>query len=394
MAERTGDKVLSILAAQSWRGVVILGLGFGCLLILVLWILVRSPAEPDWRQAIAEADAADDCKRVFAVASSAASLRVSGAPELWMQRFGAAVLAGHPPDCANSWAALLEKERDAQGTQPAVEPEVDAEELQAFTANVAQFAVSFENAGPPYRPPGRLAVSLAALRGFEVLPGYVSGHRLEPTFAALTAVQRVMLAWHKLRCDAVWNIDKPNWRIVENDIRGDAQGPWQAFDTQCGQAALGLVDDIGVDARGAEGVAVDMLLDYSGRLARSRYVSAYRLLVDGIVRPYAADDDEIIASLHGSAYSDLAFAILEGHGPSMVLYARQLLNGKEQQHKVRRMGVLFYVASLSDTQYAFGLLTLAQAAGEDVSDDLARAAVGLGEEERAVAMAWAEEVMQ
>lgn len=387
MATRTGDKVMPSFARPWWvTGTLVLG-GV-CLLAFGLWLTLRPPAAPDWRQAIADAEAAGDCPRVFGLLSSAASLRVPGAGPLWMEMFGRPILEDGAPACIGSWAALLRNAGDVPGAADAAV--IDPEELEAFRADVLRFAKSRQNAGPAYRPPGTPIVALAALRGFEVLPGYVSGYRLEPTFTALSLGQRAKLAWLTLLCDAVWSIDRPNWRLVEVDIRGDEQGPWTAYDTRCGEAALDLAKDIGVDARGGVGVAVDMLLDYSGRLTQSRYLSAHRLLVAGIIRPYAAGDKEIIASLHQSAYSDLAYAILDGHGPSMGLYAKQLMNGDEQRYVTRRMGVLFHDPALSDTQYAYGLLTLAQADGEDVEEDLARAEVMLSELEKTAAAVWSE----
>ncbi|GAB5502231.1 MAG: hypothetical protein Pyrs2KO_08860 [Pyruvatibacter sp.] len=360
-----------------WRVAGLIVISVVCVLAVALWAVLKNPPEPDWRQAIADARAANDCERVFAVSSSAASMRVPGADDVWMQTFGAAALDGGAPGCAASWTALLDDDADAQA-------------VEAFMADVQRFAESLDAPRSVYQPPGTLAVAMAALRGFEVLPGYTSGYRLEPVFAALSFAQRVRLAWLQMQCDAVWSIDKPNWRIVENDVRGDSQGAWQALDTQCGEAALTFVDDIGVDARGDLAQAVDTLLGYSGRLARSRYLSAHRLLVDRIVPAWAVGDADIVASLHDSAFSDLSYAVLDGHGPSMALYADMISKGVEQKHVERRMGVVFHDPDVSDAQYAFGLLTLAQAAGEDVSDDLARAAAGLSEAEQAAAVVWAD----
>jgi len=366
-------------------------LGVAAVLLLAgagLWVALKPPPEPDWRQAIEQAQADGDCERVFAISSSAASVRVPGAMDLWMRIFGMPMLAGGGPGCAPSWRALL--------PGPA-----DDESLAAFKDDVQRFAEGGTGRGAgrgagdgagwgaARRVPGTFATAFAALRGYELVPDYPSGYyRPEPVFAALGLRQRVRLAWLQLRCDAVWNADKPNWRIVEADIRGDMQGAWQAFDTRCGAAALALVAAIGPHARGGPGQAVDRLLDYSGRLTGSRYLSARRLLVDGIVRPYAAGEPEFVASLHMSAFSDLSFAILDGHGGAMALYGRMLMEGVEQRYGTRRMSAVFDRPDMSDTQYAFGLLTLAQVAGEDVEDDRARAAAALTEVEKAVVMDW------
>ncbi len=382
---------MPLFAGRPWWVTATLVLGGVCLLVAGLWLTLRPPPVPDWRQAVEDAQAAGDCPRVFGLLSSAASLRVPGAAPLWMEMFGRPILEDGAPACSGSWAALLRDAGDVPGTADPVV--VDPGDLEAFRADVLRFAESWQNAGPAYRPPGTPAVALAALRGFEVLPGYVSGYRLEPTFAALSFALRVRLAWLTLRCDAAWSIDKPNWRLVEGDIRGDQLGRWTAFDSECGDAALRFAEDIGIKTRGGEGVAVDMLLEYSGRLSRSRYLSAYRLLVEGIVRPYAVGHTEIIASLHESAYNDLAYAVLDGYGPSMTLYAQQILSGAERHHGGHRMSVIFNDPLLSDTQYAYGLLTLAQAAGEDVAQDLARAEAGLNEAEQAAAAVWAGSVL-
>ncbi len=390
MADSTGDKRMPRLRRYRLPTVLAGAATMVCLLVLALWLSLRPPPVPDWRQAIADAEAAGDCARVFSLSSSAASMRVPGAPPLWMQKFGRPILDGTAPACAGSWRALLDSGGDGASADSIAS--ADPQELEAFKADVRRFAESWESAGPPNRPPSTLTVALAAVRGFELLPGYISGYRLEPTFTALSRAQRIRLAWLTLQCDAVWSIDKPNWRLVEVDVRADELGPWTALDTECGDAALRFAEDIGIKARGGKGVTVDMLLEYSGRLSRSRYLSAYRLLVEGIVRPYAVGHAEIIASLHESAYNDLAYAVLDGYGPSMTLYAQQILSGAERHHGGHRMSVIFNEPPLSDTQYAYGLLTLAQAAGEDVAQDLARAAVGLSEAEQVVAAEWADSV--
>ena len=143
--------------------------GLALLGLVGVWLHMRPPPPPDWRAAVAQAEAAGDCARVFQISLTAAGVRVPGADEVWMTRFGRPLLAGKAPVCAAAWRDLLPAGAgDAQTGR--------------FLADTRALALGFEETPVVRSGVGPWRAARAALGGREAITEPDGGIRLTPSF--------------------------------------------------------------------------------------------------------------------------------------------------------------------------------------------------------------------
>lgn len=245
--------------------------------------------------------------------------------------------------------------------------------------------------------PGRLTSFYYDVRGYRVRV-FSDSVGLSREYMDLSLGHRAAYAMWQLTCGhALGRHGRPRWPTLEVSVRGyfdldvDA-GPWAEFERRCSRRALALARNIGLDAPAPRNVVADEMLAAARALPDGQYLWASRALAEGKFGPYEPQSIEDRVDFMRDVFRTLGLLVWDGHGPTLALYGWHLLDGMPPEYDGVKLGMLAADPPLSDIQYAYGLLTLARAAGEDVAQDLARAEAGLNEAERVAAAEWAEEL--
>jgi len=379
-AEATGDKLVRIfrLAGLTAAGVVLTSVA--AIGGLMLYAAAIQPPPVDWQSAVQHAIDAGACDDAGLLAQDAVYAGVAEGADVFARIVSQ---AGDSP-CPIRWSPALQ---DRWPTQEAYADHLaagaDALRLDADLFRGAQFG------------PGRLMGFYYALRGYRVR-AFSNEFSLTAEYEDVPIGQRAAYAIWQLTCGyALGRHDRLRGPALEVSVRGyfnldvDA-GPWVVFKRRCARRALALVQDIGLDAPAPQNELADDLLTAARALPEGQYLWASRALAEGKFGPYAPQSIEDRVGFMRDVFRTLGLLVRDGHGPALALYGRHLLDGSPPEYDAIKMAMLAADPPLSDIQYAYGMLTLARAAGEDVGDDLAGAAETLSEAERGAALAWAE----
>ena len=120
----------------------------------------------------------------------------------------------------------------------------------------------------------------------------------------------------------------------------------------------------------------------------AQLLSITRALIHGKFGYASPQTKEERVAAARDAFRSLGLLTWDGYGPALSFYGRLLLNGVPPDYADVSLVMIATDPPMSDGQYAYGLLTLAQTAGEDVEEDLARAEAGLTDAEKAAVMDW------
>jgi len=345
---------------------------------LMLYAAAIQPRPVDWQAAVQHAIDAGACDEAGLLAQDAAYAGVAEGADVFARIVSQ---AGDSP-CSIRWSPELQDRWPTQEAYAAhLAAGADALRLDADLFRGAQFG------------PGRLMGFFYALRGYRVR-AFSNEFSLTAEYEDVPIGQRAAYAIWQLTCGyALGRHDRPRGPALEVSVRGyfnldvDA-GPWVVFKRRCARRALALVQDIGLDAPAPQNELAHDLLTAARALPEGQYLWASRALAEGKFGPYEPQSIEDRVDVMRDVFRTLGLLVWDGHGPTLALYGRHLLDGMPPEYDGIKLGMLAAHPPLSDIQYAYGLLTLAQAAGEDVEEDLARAAAGLTEVEKAGALAW------
>lgn len=348
---------------------------------LMLYAAAIQPRPVDWQAAVQHAVDAGACDDAGLLAQDAAYAGVAEGADVFARIVSQ---AGDSP-CPIRWRQELDYLWPTE---------------EAYSAHLTDMADSLRlNAGVygggQSNAPGRLASFYYDVRGYRVRV-FSDSIGLSREYMDMLLGHRAAYAMWQLTCGhALGRYDWPRWPTLEVSVRGyfdldvDA-GPWAVFERRCAGRAMALAQDIGLDAPAPRHVVADEMLTAARALPEGRYLWASRALAEGKFGPYQPQSIEDRVDFMRDVFRTLGSLVWDGHGPTLALYGRHLLNGMPPEYDAIKLGILAADPPLSDIQYAYGMLTLAQAAGEDVAQDLARVEAGLNEAEQAAAAEWAE----
>lgn len=372
--------LLAGLTAAAFVLAVIAGIGG-----LMLYAAAMQPRPVDWQAAVQHAVDAGACDDAGLLAQDAAYAGVAAGADVFARIVSQ---AGDSP-CPVRWRPELEHLWPTE---------------EAYFAHLAEAANALHLSADVYgggqsNAPGRLASFYYDVRGYRVRV-FSDSIGLSREYMDIAFGHRVAYAMWQLTCGhALGRHDRPRWPTLEISVRGyfdlevDA-GPWAVFERRCAGRALALARDIGLDAPAPRHVVADEMLTAGRALPEGQYLWASRALAEGKFGPYAPRSIEDRVDFMRDVFRALGLLVWDGHAPTLALYGRHLLDGMPPEYDAIKMVMLAADPPLSDIQYAYGMLTLAQAAGEDVTQDLARAEAGLSGAERVAAAEWAEGVVR
>lgn len=355
------------------------------LMSALLWRTLP-PALPDWRLAFEGLVAEGACYEASRLASDVAGADVIEAAELFQ-----ALAAQDPdspcrplwrPELANSWPteeALLSEMRMAAASQGAHLAELVDQRRWA---------------------PGRIGAFFHDLAGRSVTTSPDSVFVYD-AFDETPLFARWQHAWWQFTCGhALGRFNRPRWVWVESTLfwlrhpdGTPAQReiePWYVFEQTCAASALDLARELGLDAPGQLGDLAEHLLFEAQASREAQLLSITRALIHGKFGYASPQTKEERVAAARDALLSLGLLTWDEYGPALSFYGRLLLNGGPPDYEDVSLVMIARDPPLSDGQYAYGLLLRAQAAGEEVEEDLARAEAGLTDAEKAEVMDWVE----
>lgn len=351
--------------------------------VALVFFHFAEPEPVDWRAAIEHAIEGGECDTAAVLANDAAYARIAEGADV----FGQLVSAAGDSPCPLGWP---EDQADLWPTE------------DAYFAHLAEAANTLRSHAAFYTDrqsaaPGRVTSFFYDLLGYRVRM-FGTHVNFGDEYQHVPFGQRLDYAVWQLRCGhALGRFDRPNWPTMETGVRGyfdleTETGPWAVFERDCAEWALSLALDLGLDAPGPVGALAEEVFNAARALNDAQFLWASRALAEGKFGLYEPQSAEDRVDFMRDVFRTLGLLVWEGHGPTLALYGRHLLDGMPPEYDGIKLGMLAADPPLSDTQYAYGLLTLAHAAGEDVADDLARAKEGLSQVDLAAAVEWADGV--
>jgi len=342
------------------------------------------PAQPDWRLAFEGLVTEGACYEASRLASNVARADVIEAAELFQ------ALATQDPDslCRPLWTPELANSW----------PTEDALLSEMRTAAASQGARLSELADQRRWVPGRIEAFFHDLAGRSVTTSPDSVFVYD-AFDETPLSARWRHAWWQFTCGhALGRFNQPRWVWVESTLfwlrhpdGTPAQReiePWYVFEQTCAASALDLARVLGLDAPGQLGDLAEHMLFEAQASREAQLLSITRALIHGKFGYASPQTKEERVAAARDAFRSLGLLTWDDYGPALSFYGRLLLNGVPPDYEDVSLVIIATDPPLSDGQYAYGLLLRAQAAGEDVEDDRARAAAALTEVEKAGALAW------